>query len=104
MERSMFTAFRCIVIGDCTAKNGTPIFPNLVNQHGWGYGVAYCFTSVCMTFGLFNVIVAVYVENTMSAAKNNELLQRQRRLEDDDHFVERVVRLGRFLWHQQHPE
>jgi hypothetical protein len=58
VDRAMFTGYRCLVIGDCSAKNGTPIFPHIVETRslGWVYGLAYCLTSVCMTFGLFNVI------------------------------------------------
>lgn len=29
---------------------------------GWIFGICYCLTSVCMTFGLFNVIVAIYAQ------------------------------------------
>lgn len=99
---SMFTGFNCLVVGDCTAMNGTPIFPHMVQQYGWAYGLVYGLTSVCMTFGLFNVIVAIYVENTVSAAKANEQAQRQSRLEDQNRFAEKMLILVHFLWTQKY--
>lgn len=101
---SMFTGFRCLVVGDCTTDYGTPIFLHLVGSHGWSYGVIYSLTSVCMSFGLFNVIVAIYVENTVAAAKSNEMIQRQRRLEDRARFAEKVINLVHFLWRQQYDD
>merc|ERR1712003_608748 len=35
-----------------------------------------------MTFGLFNVIVAIYVENTVAAAKYNDVAKKRRRIGD----------------------
>merc|ERR1711884_138357 len=66
---AFFTMFRCIVATECNTREGKPIFVLLVSKFGWGYGLIYCLTMVFMTFGLFNVIVALYVENTVEAAK-----------------------------------
>jgi len=68
------------------------------------YGVVYCLVSVGMSFGIFNVIIAIFVENTMATVKNDELVQRQRRLDDHGHFAEKVFRLSRFFWDMQHPD
>jgi len=54
-----------------------------------------------MSFGLFNVIIAIYVENTVAAAKSNELVQRQRRLEDQTRFAEKIVDLVHYFWTQR---
>lgn len=100
MGRSMFTGFRCLVQSDCTAMNGTPIFPHLMKEYGWFYGLVYALTSVCMSFGLFNVIISIYVENTVAAAKSNEIVQRQRRLSDSERFTEKILNFTHFLWAQ----
>lgn len=74
-----FTVFRC-VMGDCADDTGRPIFNNDIIP--WYYKVAYCFIVVLFVFGVFNVIVAIYVENTSEAGRHNLQLQRQRRLTD----------------------
>jgi len=68
-----------------------------VRYYGWGYALIYCFTTVLMTFGLFNVIVAIYVENTVAAAKYNELRQKQMRLTDQQMFVNKSAHLIKFI-------
>lgn len=102
----MFTSFRCLVISDCSATDGTPIFPQIMQSHpyGWVFSLAYCITWVCMTVGLSNVIVAIYVENTVATAKHNEGLTRQRRLANVTRFASHIVSLTRFLWLKKHPE
>jgi len=86
--------------------DGMPIFPHIVQSHqnGWIFGLAYCITSVSMTVGLSNVIVAIYVENTVTAAKTNEGLTRQRRLANVTRFAKQIVALTHYLWLQKHPE
>eukprot|EP00405_Crypthecodinium_cohnii_P035603 CAMPEP_0206532346 /NCGR_PEP_ID=MMETSP0325_2-20121206/4316_1 /ASSEMBLY_ACC=CAM_ASM_000347 /TAXON_ID=2866 /ORGANISM="Crypthecodinium cohnii, Strain Seligo" /LENGTH=287 /DNA_ID=CAMNT_0054028783 /DNA_START=520 /DNA_END=1383 /DNA_ORIENTATION=- len=57
-----------------------------------------------MTFGLFNVIVAIYVENTVAAARHNVIRQKQLRLTDQYVFSSKVLQLVEFIWnaHQDH--
>jgi len=58
-----------------------------------------------MAFGLFNVIVAIYVENTVAAAKFNDLRLKQERLLDQQMFAEQVLNLVRIIWlHFKHDE
>merc|ERR1712048_691777 len=63
---SFFTMFRCMVGGDCSAKSGMPIFVLLTHSHGPGFAMLYMCTVFFMTFGLFNVIVSIYVDNTLA--------------------------------------
>eukprot|EP00927_Polykrikos_kofoidii_P044081 TRINITY_DN38149_c0_g1_i1.p1 TRINITY_DN38149_c0_g1~~TRINITY_DN38149_c0_g1_i1.p1 ORF type:complete len:769 (+),score=119.96 TRINITY_DN38149_c0_g1_i1:81-2387(+) len=74
---TFFILFRCLVQGDCTDNSGRPIFLLLSDYHGVGFSVCYIAVVVFMNFGLFNVIVAIYVENTVVAAhyhvKNQKL-------------------------------
>merc|ERR1719296_430750 len=51
-----------------------------------------------MTFGLFNIIVAIYVENTVAAAKYNDLRQKQERLMNQKMFTDQVLNLLRVIW------
>merc|ERR1712039_484065 len=86
LATSYFTCFRCWVAGDCTDSNGMPIFVLVVQAYGWWFGVFYCFLTVLFSVALFNVIVAIYVENTVEAAKKNELVAKRARLTDEKMF------------------
>jgi len=93
MPRSFFTVFRCIVIGECADAGGRPIFVLVTERYGWAWGVVYSGMSVFMTFGLFNVIVAMFVENVVEAAKSRDKLARKWRLRDEAFFAQRVTEL-----------
>merc|ERR1712187_981180 len=77
----------CTVGGDCSDTGGRPIFQLVTDAYGWPYAVAYCIIMSAMTFGLFNVIVAMFVENTMAAAKFNDNKVKIERLHDREHFA-----------------
>jgi len=65
--------------------------------HGWQYGLLYITTYMLMYFGLFNVIAALYVENTMAAAKYNSLHQKKQRLLENM-FASKIKELVEFVW------
>jgi len=94
---TFFNMFRCIVAGECTATDGKPIFARITrsHEHGWVFGVIYCVTVMFMTFGLFNVIVAIYVENIVSAAKVVGTRSKRKRLMDKKYFQDKIMEL---LW------
>jgi len=79
---SFFTIFRC-VMGDCSSERGTPIFVLVTQQFGWVYGAFYVTLVVLTSIGLFNVISAIFVENTLLAAKVNDVQQEWKRLADE---------------------
>eukprot|EP00927_Polykrikos_kofoidii_P048267 TRINITY_DN4248_c0_g1_i4.p1 TRINITY_DN4248_c0_g1~~TRINITY_DN4248_c0_g1_i4.p1 ORF type:complete len:645 (-),score=100.21 TRINITY_DN4248_c0_g1_i4:36-1895(-) len=87
---SFFTMFRCVVADDCSDHGGRPIFLLLSRSQGWGFAAIYIVTILLMNFGLFNVIVAIFVENTLAAAKHNEISIRRQRLQDDEIFEEKT--------------
>jgi hypothetical protein len=89
LPSSFFTIFRCIM-GDCSAESGQPLPVLISDTFGWGFSFSYICLIVITSFGLFNVIIAIYVENIVVAAKKNESIQRQRRLRD-------VARLNQLL-------
>merc|ERR1711971_638104 len=67
---SMFTVFVCLTDG-CTDPSGQPVSHFLYQKYGMLFFSAYCLTITVITFGLFNLIMAIFVENTMQAAKTN---------------------------------
>mmetsp|Transcript_58202 Transcript_58202/g.138595 ORF Transcript_58202/g.138595 Transcript_58202/m.138595 type:complete len:913 (+) Transcript_58202:99-2837(+) len=78
VPNSMFTAFRCFV-GDCTTTEGEPISLLMARAHGFWFICGYVASIMFVTFGIFNLIVAVYIEQTIDAAKRNEDASRRNR-------------------------
>lgn len=68
IPRSMFTILRCMT-GDCTDSFGNSLTAALVDEFGMRFMVAYLCAVLFITCGLFSMIIAVYVEATLSAAK-----------------------------------
>jgi len=68
---SMFTAFRCFT-GECVNDEGQPIHSILARIFGWRFIFSYVASYMLVTMGIFNVILAVYVDITMKAAKEND--------------------------------
>mmetsp|Transcript_138487 Transcript_138487/g.359897 ORF Transcript_138487/g.359897 Transcript_138487/m.359897 type:complete len:644 (+) Transcript_138487:55-1986(+) len=102
LSMSFFTTFRCLVMGDCSTADGRPLMVEVSEVYGTGFAICYCVVSVFMTFGLYNVIIAIYVENTVAAAKFNELRLKQRRLRDERIFTQKAIELCTLVWHH-HP-
>ncbi|CAK9096890.1 unnamed protein product [Durusdinium trenchii] len=72
IPRSMFTAFRCFS-GECFADSGLPIAAVLSTKLGWSFAIFYVLSCMLVSLGIFNVILAVYVDITMRAAKETEV-------------------------------
>eukprot|EP00913_Durusdinium_trenchii_P003800 g3519.t1 len=70
---SMFTAFRCFC-GECNSAKGLPIHAILAEEldYGFAFVAGYIISYMLVTLGIFNVILAVYVDITMRAAKETE--------------------------------
>eukprot|EP00927_Polykrikos_kofoidii_P038374 TRINITY_DN3270_c1_g3_i4.p1 TRINITY_DN3270_c1_g3~~TRINITY_DN3270_c1_g3_i4.p1 ORF type:complete len:729 (+),score=112.61 TRINITY_DN3270_c1_g3_i4:161-2347(+) len=92
------TLFRCIVVGDCSSDDGRPIFVLIMQDYGDMYMVLYMAIIMFMSFGLFNVIIAIYVDNTVEAAKSNALLSKRQRLRDKGFLHETATALIIFVW------
>jgi len=95
---AFFTVFRCLVAGDCTTEGGRPVFVLVSATHGWFLAVIYCLVTMLMTFGFYNVIMAIYIENILAAAKFNGHHQKRQRLLDATYFADKVTRLVEFVW------
>ncbi|CAE7661770.1 Cacna1c [Symbiodinium microadriaticum] len=68
---SMYTAFRCFT-GECTTNDGAPIHSLLADVFGLPFIACYVVSYMLVTMGIFNLILAVYVDITMKAAKEND--------------------------------
>lgn len=69
---TMFTAFRCFN-GECVTEHGHAIPFMLSERFGLPFQLAYVASYMLVTMGIFNVILAVYVDITMRAAKENDV-------------------------------
>eukprot|EP00928_Gymnodinium_smaydae_P099845 TRINITY_DN9642_c0_g1_i2.p1 TRINITY_DN9642_c0_g1~~TRINITY_DN9642_c0_g1_i2.p1 ORF type:complete len:352 (+),score=68.72 TRINITY_DN9642_c0_g1_i2:109-1056(+) len=98
LGESLFTLFRCVVAVECSDDSGRPLFAWVAKTHGVSYALLYGSLLLFMQFGLVNVIVAIYVENVVAAAKSNEVLLKKQRLRDQQFFNNRMVDLVELLW------
>jgi len=101
LPRSMYTMFRCS-FGDCTTDTGTPIFEHVTEVHGGIWSVVYSCFNFMVVIGLFNVISAIFVENTMQAAAQLQASKRQQRLNDESCWAVNFVILLRALLLRMH--
>jgi hypothetical protein len=68
VTKSIFTTFRCI-IGDCSSKGGQSLVGWLSSHWGIKFDLVYAFGMIVMLFGVFNVIIAIFLENTLNGLK-----------------------------------
>lgn len=71
IPNTMFTAFRCFT-GECVNDKGHSITSVLADEFGVAFILGFVASYMLVTMGIFNVILAVYVDITMKAAKENE--------------------------------
>ncbi|CAK9023928.1 L type [Durusdinium trenchii] len=71
IPNTMFTAFRCFT-GECVNHQGHSITSLLADEFGVIFILSFVASYMLVTMGIFNVILAVYVDITMKAAKENE--------------------------------
>jgi len=76
--RSMLTVFQCFTDG-CTAQNGRPLLWILWDTHGALLVVGYVACFIFVTFGIFNLILAIFVENTLEYARVSDQKRASRR-------------------------
>lgn len=71
MEKAMFTLFRCFTDG-CAAYNGTPLTEHLREKHGWIFFVSWILTTMLVTVGIFNLIMAVFIDNVTKSQQQRK--------------------------------
>ncbi|CAJ1401008.1 unnamed protein product [Effrenium voratum] len=88
----MFTIFRCM-IGDCTTRGGRSL--TLVWSQGYGvqFDVFYAFSMVCVIFGMFNIITAIFVEATMNGLKENANEKKYAQAYESNYMTEQLAKL-----------
>jgi len=100
---SMFTCFRCFTDG-CTALDGTPLSERLRAEYGPVFMIGYIFIIMLITVGVFNLIMAVFIENVMSSQftrKQNEISETALQMELN--IKDRIIRklgLRRHSYHE----
>jgi len=87
--KSMFTVFRCFTDG-CSSSDGTPLITYFWDTYGLPFIGTYILITVFVLFGLFNLIMAVFVENTLEYARTDQ--QKRQQLRHEEH-----VRMARQL-------
>mmetsp|Transcript_39130 Transcript_39130/g.92050 ORF Transcript_39130/g.92050 Transcript_39130/m.92050 type:complete len:764 (+) Transcript_39130:129-2420(+) len=104
VPRAMYTVFRCLMIGDCVAIDGTPISLHVSESVGWPYTIGYCAASILMNYGLGSLITALVVDSTLNAAKTAEFRKMNR--EEEKHRIAKKIhtlaeKLQRAQWGRQ---
>merc|ERR1719195_2108102 len=86
VPRAMFTIVRCS-FGDCSTESGTPLFEHVTTSYGGTWSLIYCVFIFIVVIGLFNVISAIFVENTLAAASDLAAKKRRERLADKERWA-----------------
>lgn len=97
LAASMFMVFRCTV-GDCSYSNGTPAIMGLVQNQGEFCAIIYIFCVMVTEFGIFNLIMATFVDNALATAKKDEARRVQARLANVEFGEEKSADLVERLW------
>jgi len=91
VPRSFYTLFRCTVASDCIDSQGRPLWQMIGIRYNWCYTLLYCCLDLLMKFGLFNVIIGIFIENVLSEARTNNLVLKRERLRDKDFFASKMI-------------
>merc|ERR1712137_523720 len=81
---SMLTMFRCYT-GDCNTTAGSSIVCLLNNYYGVVLSLRFILSVVFVTFALFNLVMAVYIEGTLEAAKEHDMSRKA--VEKENHMI-----------------
>jgi len=71
LEMSMMTIYRCFT-GDCATSDGSPLIMRLLDEYGSIFVIPWILCMMVVTFGLFNLISAIYIEQCLTAAKHQD--------------------------------
>lgn len=70
--------------------DGRPLALKLEEHFGWGFAIGYVVVSLILNYGVSNLIAAIFVENTISAAHSNQEKMRRRRA-TESRFAARLM-------------
>lgn len=71
MIRTMLTVFRCFIDG-CNSPDGSPLVPQMYELYGLLFLSMYVLVTFFVMFGVFNVMTAIFVEQTSETAKTDK--------------------------------
>merc|ERR1712079_736802 len=71
----MFTLFRCFTAG-CSAYDGTPLELHLFKSYGARYLFGHMFIFLFVSVGIFNLIMAVFIDNVMDQSVQRKQAER----------------------------
>jgi len=95
---SMFTLFRCL-IGDCSTRTGQSLTAHFAEGYGTRFYVLYGVGMICIIFGLFNVITALFVESTLSGLKYNDVQKKYARMYESRYVYQKMSQLIQRIRH-----
>jgi hypothetical protein len=75
IPKSMLTLFRCFTDG-CTAYDGTPLQIWFLEYYGFWFLLSYCLVYLFVTIGIFNLIMAIFIDNVMEASVHRKQQER----------------------------
>jgi len=93
---SMFTIFRCLTDG-CASVDGRPLNVVLQIKYGWYFVLPYVLLFMIVVFGLFNLIISVFVESTLLNAKGNDVKLAARRKRQQAQLAQKMKALLRHI-------
>jgi len=77
---TMFTVFRCVTDG-CSAPDGTPLMVYLYDRHGTGFMLIYCVLFLFVSIGIFNLIMATFIDSVMAVSAKRKEVERANNFE-----------------------
>mmetsp|Transcript_81772 Transcript_81772/g.144339 ORF Transcript_81772/g.144339 Transcript_81772/m.144339 type:complete len:670 (+) Transcript_81772:35-2044(+) len=89
----MLTIFRC-AIGDCTSQAGRSLTAILSDGWGFEFDFFYAISMTCITFGLFNIITAMFIEATLSGLRKMDEEVKTSRLTDGQFLSRKIKELA----------
>lgn len=72
VPRAMFTVFRCYTDG-CTDYNGRPLQAHMMDEYGAMFFFGYILSFMFVTVGIFNLIMAIFIENVVARSVTRKL-------------------------------
>jgi hypothetical protein len=72
VPRSMFTTFKCLLIVECATNDGGSLLNMLFAEYGWLFAGGYVMCFLVISVGVMNLIMAIYIDNTICQAKVQE--------------------------------
>lgn len=87
---AMLTLFRCFVDG-CSAYDGTPLADRLARAYGLPIIVGYIVVMMLVTVGIFNMIMAMFIDKAVSAASRRKQKELSESARETEKAIKRMV-------------